>query len=81
LPASGLPLVRTRSTASQLSRLVFTERGAIHGRRARVWLSKLSSDVGERELAVVRDELKWRSEECGLDFNSDFPTATVGEVV
>ena len=54
----------------QLSRLVLSERGAIRGRRARVWLSKLSPDVAERELAVVRDELKWRSEECGIELVS-----------
>jgi len=33
--------------------IVLSERGAIRGRRARVWLSKLSPDVAERELAVV----------------------------
>jgi hypothetical protein len=27
----------------------------------------ISPDLAERELAVVRDELKWRSEECGVE--------------
>jgi RNA 3'-terminal phosphate cyclase (ATP) len=52
--------------AKKLAPLILLERGPIRERRARVWLSKLSSDVAERELAVVRDELRWRQEECGV---------------
>jgi RNA 3'-terminal phosphate cyclase (ATP) len=52
---------------NRLSRLVLTERGAIRERRARAWLSKLSPEVAERELAVVREELRWRPEECGIE--------------
>lgn len=66
-PAGGGRFHARIEPVKQLSRLVLSERGAIRGRRARVWLSKLSPDVGERELAVVRDELKWRSEECGME--------------
>jgi RNA 3'-terminal phosphate cyclase (ATP) len=66
-PAGGGRFHARIEPVKQLSPLVLTERGAIRGRRARVWLSKLSPDVAERELAVVRDELKWRSEECGVE--------------
>src|SRR5439155_12161499 len=51
----------------KLSRLRLTDRGTIRGQRARVWLSKLSPDVAERELAVVREELRWRPEECNIE--------------
>jgi RNA 3'-terminal phosphate cyclase (ATP) len=43
------------------------ERGSIRSRRARVLVSKLPEHVGQRELAVVRDELKWREEECAIE--------------
>ena len=66
-PAGGGRSHARIEPVKQLSRLVLSERGAIHGRRALVWPSKLSPDVGKRELAVVRDELKWRSEECGME--------------
>jgi len=29
-----------------------------------VWLPKLPAEVADRELAVVRDELRWRENEC-----------------
>jgi RNA 3'-terminal phosphate cyclase (ATP) len=66
-PAGGGRFHARIEPVKQLSRLVLSERGAIRGRRARAWLSKLSPDVAERELEVVRDELKWRSEECGVE--------------
>src|SRR5437899_1483201 len=66
-PAGGGRFHARIEPVKQLSRLVLSERGAIRGRRARIWLSKLSPDVAERELAVVRNELKWRSEECGVE--------------
>jgi RNA 3'-terminal phosphate cyclase (ATP) len=66
-PAGGGRFHARIEPVKRLSRLVLSERGAIRGRRARVWLSKLSPNVAERELAVVRDELRWRSEECGIE--------------
>lgn len=66
-PAGGGRFHARIEPVKQLSRLVLSERGAILRRRARVWLSKLSPDVAERELQVVRDELKWRPEECGVE--------------
>ena len=66
-PAGGGRFHARIEPVKRLSRLVLSERGAIRGRRARVWLSKLSPDVAERELAVVHDELKWRTDECGVE--------------
>jgi RNA 3'-terminal phosphate cyclase (ATP) len=40
------------------------ERGVVRSRRATVWLSKLSSEIAERELAIVRETLRWQAEEC-----------------
>src|SRR6266481_5961180 len=51
-PAGGGRFHARIEPVKQLSRLVLLDRGAICGRRARVWLSKLSPEVAERELAV-----------------------------
>jgi len=66
-PAGGGRFHARIEPVKKLSRLRLTERGAIRGQRARVWLSKLSPEVAERELAVVREKLRWRSEECGVE--------------
>jgi RNA 3'-terminal phosphate cyclase (ATP) len=66
-PAGGGRFRARIEPVKQLSRLVFAERGVIRGRRARVWLSKLSPEVAERELAVVREELQWQPEERGIE--------------
>lgn len=54
----------------RLAALDLGERGAIRGRRARAWLSKLPAAIAERELAVVRDSLGWRADECGIELVS-----------
>src|SRR5436309_12015533 len=66
-PAGGGRFHARIEPVKKLSRLVLLDRGAIRGQRARVWLSKLSPDVAERELAVVREKLRWRPEECGVE--------------
>jgi RNA 3'-terminal phosphate cyclase (ATP) len=66
-PAGGGRFHARIEPVKRLSHLVLTERGAIQRRRAQVWLSKLSSEVAERELAVVREELRWRVEECEVE--------------
>ena len=66
-PAGGGRFHARIEPVKKLSRLRLTDRGAIRGQRARVWLSKLSPDVAERELAVVREELRWRPEECSIE--------------
>ncbi len=43
------------------------ERGAIQKRHCRVYLSKLSPEIAERELSVVREELRWSSDECEVE--------------
>ncbi len=62
----GLFLARIEPV-ERLSPLALTERGAIRARRARVWLSKLPAAIAERELAVVREELRWPAEQCAVD--------------
>jgi len=53
--------------AKKLSRLDLPERGSIRSRQAEILISKLPEHVGQRELTVVRDELKWCAEECGVE--------------
>ncbi len=66
-PAGGGRFHVRIEPTERLSPLVLTERGAIRSRRARVWLSKLSPDIAERELAVVREELRWSPQECEVE--------------
>ena len=53
--------------AKKLSRLDLLDRGSVRGRQARVLVSKLPDHVGQRELSVIRDELTWREDECGIE--------------
>jgi RNA 3'-terminal phosphate cyclase (ATP) len=66
-PAGGGRFHARIEPAKRLSPMTISERGAIRGKRARAWLSKLSPEVAERELAVVREELGWRPEECEVE--------------
>ncbi len=66
-PAGGGRFHARIEPVKSLSRLKLLERGPIRSRRARVWLSKLPSDVAERELAIVREELGWQAEECSIE--------------
>jgi RNA 3'-terminal phosphate cyclase (ATP) len=66
-PAGGGRFHARVEPAGRLARLDLLERGSIQSRQARVWLSKLAGHIAERELAVVREELKWRAEECSVD--------------
>jgi RNA 3'-terminal phosphate cyclase (ATP) len=63
-PAGGGRFHARIAPVKGLSRLESNERGAIRSRRARAWLSKLSAEIAERELAAVREQLGWRAEEC-----------------
>jgi RNA 3'-terminal phosphate cyclase (ATP) len=63
-PAGGGRFHARIEPSKKLSRLDLLERGSIRSRQARVLVSKLPETVGLRELAVVRDELKWRDDEC-----------------
>src|SRR5512136_1745043 len=53
--------------SKNLSRLDLLERGSFRSRQARVLVSKLPEHVGQRELAVVRDELEWCEDECAIE--------------
>jgi RNA 3'-terminal phosphate cyclase (ATP) len=66
-PAGGGRFHARIEPAKKLSRLDLLERGSIRRRQARILVSKLPEHVGQRELAVVRDELKWRAEECAAE--------------
>lgn len=65
-PAGGGRFHARIEPVKKLSRLDLLERGSITWRQARFLLSKLPEHVGQRELAVIRDELKWREDECGI---------------
>src|SRR5580765_7103683 len=67
LPAGGGRFHARIEPAKKLSRLDLLERGSIRSRQARILVSKLPESVAERELAVIRDELKWRADECGIE--------------
>jgi len=66
-PAGGGRFEARIEPVSRLARLDLVERGPIRSHRARAWLSKLPSSVGERELAVVRHELGWPLEDCHVE--------------
>ena len=66
-PAGGGRFHARVQPATKLSPIDLLERGSIRSRHARIWTSKLPEHVAERELAVVREELKWRADECSLE--------------
>lgn len=66
-PAGGGRFHARIEPVKRLSKIALTERGAVLRRRAHVWLSKLPAEVADRELAVVRDELRWREDECEVE--------------
>ncbi|MDB6068038.1 MAG: rtcA [Pedosphaera sp.] len=51
----------------QLKQFDLLERGAIRRRRARAIISKLPTQVADRELAIVREQLGWREDECSVE--------------
>jgi len=66
-PAGGGRFHARIEPVKKLSRLDLLERGPVRSRQARILVSKLPEHVGERELTVVRDELKWREDECAIE--------------
>jgi RNA 3'-terminal phosphate cyclase (ATP) len=66
-PAGGGCFQALIDPVDRLKPLVLTERGAVRVRHARVWLSRLPTHVAERELAVVREALRWQAEECAVE--------------
>jgi RNA 3'-terminal phosphate cyclase (ATP) len=66
-PAGGGCFHARIQPVTKLSTIALLERGSIRSRRARIWTSKLPEYVADRELAVVREELKWRADECSVE--------------
>jgi RNA 3'-terminal phosphate cyclase (ATP) len=66
-PAGGGQFHARIEPSKKLSRLDLPERGSIRNRQAQILVSKLPEHVGQRELTVIRDELKWRADECGVE--------------
>ena len=66
-PAGGGCFHARIQPVTKLSTIALLERGSIRSRRARVWTSKLPEHVAERELRVVREELRWRADECSVE--------------
>lgn len=66
-PAGGGRFHARIEPVKKLARLDLLECGPVRSRQARVLVSKLPEHVGQRELAVVRDELKWPAEECAIE--------------
>ena len=79
-PAGGGRFHARIEPAKKLSRLDLLERGSIRSRQARILVSKLPEEVGQRELAVVRDELKWREDECAIEA-AQYPVGSGNAVV
>src|SRR5262249_30098585 len=65
-PAGGGRFHARIEPVKPLNPIRLLERGQIRSWRATVWLSKLSADIAERELAIVRDELRWQADECAV---------------
>jgi RNA 3'-terminal phosphate cyclase (ATP) len=66
-PAGGGKFHVRVNPVKKLSRLELLERGSIRNRRAKVLISKLPEQVAERELAVLREQLKWKPDEYGVE--------------
>ena len=66
-PAGGGRFHARVQPTTKLSPIDLLERGSIRSRHARIWTSKLPEHVAERELAVVREELKWRADEGSVE--------------
>ena len=66
-PAGGGWFQARVAPVKKLARVDLLERGPIRNRQARIWTSKLPEHVAERELAVIREELRWRAEECRVE--------------
>ena len=63
-PAGGGKFHARIEPVKQLARFDLLERGTVRQRQARAIISKLPAQVADRELAVVREQLGWREDEC-----------------
>jgi RNA 3'-terminal phosphate cyclase (ATP) len=62
-PAGGGELLARIAPAGRLSPFELLERGELRARRAQAIVARLDPSIAERELAVVRRRLGWRSDE------------------
>jgi RNA 3'-terminal phosphate cyclase (ATP) len=65
-PAGGGKFHARIEPVKRLERLDLLERGNIRVRQARAIISKLPAQVADRELAIVREQLAWREDECSV---------------
>ena len=72
-PAGGGAFQARLEPVKPLARLDLLERGGIRARRARALVSRLSREVAERELAVLRTEFGWQPEECAVEIVTNSP--------
>ena len=70
-PAGGGRVHVEIGEARELSPLSLLERGATRRRRARAMVSRLSRQIAERELAVIRSQLGWQADELETVVVSD----------
>ena len=66
-PAGGGKFHARIEPVKRLERFDLLERGNIRVRQARAIISKLPAHVADRELAVVREQLAWREDECSVE--------------
>ena len=66
-PAGGGKFHARIEPVRLLARFDLLERGNIRLRQARSIISKLPAQVADRELAVVREQLTWREDECSVE--------------
>jgi RNA 3'-terminal phosphate cyclase (ATP) len=66
-PAGGGKFHARIDPVKHLARFDLPERGTVRQRRARAIISKLPAQVADRELAVVREQLGWREDECSVE--------------
>jgi RNA 3'-terminal phosphate cyclase (ATP) len=66
-PAGGGKFHARIEPVKRLKRFDLLERGPIRQQRARALISKIPTHVAERELAVVRERLGWREDECNVE--------------
>ncbi len=66
-PAGGGRFHARIEPSKKLLRLDLLERGSVRNRQARILVSRLPEHIGQRELSVIRDELRWREDECAIE--------------
>jgi len=63
-PAGGGSFQARINPVKRLNSFELLHRGEVQSRRVRAMVSKLPPHIGEREIAVVRNDLGWRPEDC-----------------